>query len=469
MSLAAVLRRAGHAVKIHVREEHLMKLDFDWPAADALLRRTIEDYRPDMVGLSAVTPGLPEAQTIAAWAKEICGRQTITIVGGPHPSALPEQTLEECPDIDAAAVGEGESAIVTVAESGLREGIAGLAMRLDGRIVPPLPPRPVVADLDSLPETPYDLLDMDFYTQRSRFLIRWLDVRATNIRTSRGCTHACGFCGGHLVAGVGVRTHSLDRVMAQVRLACEKFGVEAVHFEDDTLGAQPERLMELCERLRQGGLAERLKWDCCLRVDQADARLLAAMKSAGCVQVEYGFESGSDASLGALGKATSAELNRRAVELTRQARLRVFADIMVALPGQTQADFQATERFLRWGRPEVVSAVRLAPLPGTAVYNRLPEALRRALRWEDLAYFDLPEVKLNLTAMSDERLARLWRRFSRYYVRPVTLKGLLRDCCEGDVEGRRRLGRRWRSFCLRHPLRAISLSRKKGTDSFFAV
>ena len=93
------------------------------------------------------------------------------------------------------------------------------------------------------------------------------------------------------------------------------------------------------------------------------------MKAAGCIQIEYGFESGSTESLRRLGKQTDIELNRRAVELTRRAGLRIFADIMVGLPGETVADFEATVKFLRWARPEIISAARLCPLPGTPIYK----------------------------------------------------------------------------------------------------
>ena len=464
LSLASALRRSGHDVALHVREEHLMKRRFDWAAADADLRQAIVDFRPEMVGLSTVTAAMAETQTIAALAKELCGPATIAAAGGPHPSAMPERTLVDCPALDAAAVGEGERTIVELADHGVRTGVPGLAVRIDGQIVPPASAAEPIADLDSLGDVPYDLLDMAFYTQRNRYLIRWMDLAATNVRTSRGCTNRCRFCGGHLVAGLGVRTHSLERVIAQIERLAGAWPIEGIHFEDDTLGADRDRLMRLCEMLRSRGLASRLKWDGCLRVDQADAELLRAMRSAGCVQVEYGLESGSDESLRGLGKGVTSEQNRRAVAMTREAGLRVFADIMVGLPGQTREDFRRTVKFVLQTKPEVVSAVRLYPLPGTAVYEQLPESVRASLRWEDFTYFDLPTAPFNLTAMSDKEFAEEWRQFSRYVLRPMYFWQLLRDSRPDDVEGRKRLRRRLVSFCIRHPLRAAAVFRKEKRD-----
>lgn len=436
-----------------------MKLRFDWPAAGALLRQTIADFRPDLVGLSTVTAAMAETRGIAALAKELCGPQTIIVAGGPHPSALPARTLEDCPTLDAAAVGEGERTLVELADHGLRAGIPGLAIRMDGRILPSAAPAEPIHDLDSLPEPPYDLLDMAFYTRHSRYLIRWLDIAATNVRTSRGCTNRCRFCGGHLVGGVGVRTHSLERVVDQVERLVGQWALEGIHFEDDTIGADRDRLLRLCEMLRRRGLDKRVKWDCCLRVDQADAELLRAMRAAGCIQVEYGFEAGSDESLRGLGKGATVEQNRQAVERTREAGLRVFADIMVGLPGQTREDFRKTVQFLRWVRPEVISAVRLYPLPGTAVFDQLPESVRASLRWEDFAYFDLPEVPFNLTAMTDAEFAAAWREFSRYTLRPMYWRQMLRDSRPDDIDGRKLLRRKLVSFAMRHPLRAMRVGR----------
>ncbi len=452
-SIAAALLRDGHDVRVHIREEQLMKDNFNWAAADGRLKAILRDFRPGMVGLSVCSPSVAQTQAIAQWAKEAGGR-TLTVAGGPHPTALPEHTLADCPAVDVVAVGEGEKTMLELAKGRVDESVAGIAFRRDGRIVRTAP-RPVIADLDSIPPTPYELFDMAFYTAPSRYMVRWLDLKATNLRTSRGCTNRCRFCAGHVVAGVGMRLHSIDRVLGEFERAVGRLGVEAVLFEDDTFGADPARIMEICRRLRQGGLARKAKWACCLRVDQAAPELLAEMKSAGCIQVEYGFESGSDASLKRLGKAATAELNRRAVELTRRAGLRIFADIMVGLPGETEADFQATVDFLRWARPEVISATRLYPLPGTPIFDELDPKVRDAIDWGTYAYLDMPGFGINLTAMTDGRFDELYRRFRRYFTGPATTRAFLRDSTRASQQERHALRRKLRRFIIRHPIRAL--------------
>jgi anaerobic magnesium-protoporphyrin IX monomethyl ester cyclase len=457
-SVAAALVRAGHAVAVHVREAVLEKNGFDWDAADRQFRALLQEFRPEIVGLSLTTPCVPEGGQLAALVKELCGRHVLVAAGGPHPTALPEQLLEECPSIDVSVVGEGEQTMAELAEKGPGPAVAGIVYR-DGDGLVRTPPRPRVHDLDSLGPPPYDLFDMDYFTSRSRWLVRYLPLRATNIRTSRGCTHRCRFCAGHLVGGLGVRFHSIPYVIDQVRGAVDRWNLEAIHFEDDTLGADRGRLLELCEALRQTGMARRIRWDGCLRVDQADPEILASMKAAGCIQVEYGFESGSDDSLRRLGKRSTNEANRRAVRLTREAGLRIFADIMVGLPGETEKDLDATVRFIRWARPEILSATRLHPLPGTPIFDALPPEVRRRLPWGAYAYFDDFGPGLNLTTLTDERYEAWYRRFRKYLSRPQATWAVLRDTPADWRDVRRHLRGSLRRFALRHPIHAARLPR----------
>ena len=454
--LARAMIRAGHDVRIHVREEHLIKNGFDRAADDSYLRSLLADFHPDMVGFSVLSPMVQDTAAISQWAKDICGQDTITVAGGVHPTALPEWMLSDCPAVDVAVLGEGEQTLVELAETGIREDIAGLVYR-DGDGFTHTPPRSREQDLDSLGPPAYELLDMDFYTKPSSWLVRWLTLSATNIRSSRGCTNRCRFCAGHLVAGVGVRFHSIDYVIDQVHHAVDHLGVKAVTFEDDTFGADRDRLIEICTRLQQEGLARRIVWDCCLRVDQADGELLGIMKKSGCIQIEYGFEAGSDEALKRLGKNTTSEMNRRAVRLTREAGLRIFADIMFGLPGETLQQFKATVAFIRWAKPEVLSATRLCPLPGTPIFDGLPESQRGDIDWGRWTYLGSAGPKFNLTAMPEQQFEEMWRKFDKYLLRPQVTWALLRDSASNERPRRRKLRRKLLKFVLQHPIQAARL------------
>jgi len=456
-SVAASLQAAGHDVRVHMREEQLRKRGFDWAAADAALRDELASFRPGLVGLSALTPAIPETAQIARMAKDVCG-DVITVVGGAHPSALPERTLADCPAVDVVVVGEGERTVVELAAGGIGPEVAGIAYRENGA-VRRTPPRPPEQDLDSLPPIDYGLFDMDYYTAPHRWLLRYIPTAATNIRTSRGCPHRCRFCAGHVVSGTGVRFRSPQHVAERVQTVVDRFGLQGIRFEDDTLGADPERLIELCDELRRRGLHERVRWEGCLRVDQAEPGLLAAMKSGGCLQVEYGFESGSDEELRRLGKNATVEQNRRAVRLTREAGMRIYANIMIGMPGETPHDVRETLRFLRWAAPEVISPSMLRPLPGTPIFNELPADVRESMDWARYEERQPWEFVVNLTAMSDEQLTRVARRFFRYFMRPWLWKQLLRDTPADDAAERARFSKPLRRFLRQHPIHYLRLPR----------
>ncbi|MBN2133632.1 MAG: radical SAM protein [Sedimentisphaerales bacterium] len=453
---ATLLRRAGHEVRILQREEQLIKRRFDWEEAEAQLRALLEEFRPDMVAQSVATPAMPEAAQIARWAKEIVGLQAINILAGTHPSGVSERTLAESPETDAVALGEYEQTLCDVADRGLEVDVPGLMLRRGGELIR-TPARTAATDPDVLGPPAYDLLDMDFHAAPNPWTIRYLNLSSINVRTSRGCPNRCTFCAEHLVNDVGVRFHSLDYVMDQVRYAADHLGVQAVYFEDDTLATDRERLLTLCESLRREGLHERLRWNCLMRVDQADAEVLAAMKAAGCIQIEYGFESGSDASLRGLAKNTTVEQNRRAVRLTREAGIRIFADIIVGLPGETRADFAGTMKFLQWARPEILSAGRLLPMPGTRLYRSLDESVRATLDWGGFSYTPQPGFRINFTPMKDDLFERLYDDFYKYIVKPHNARALLRDRGLTDEASRDGFHRYLRRFARRHPLRVLRL------------
>ena len=112
--------------------------------------------------------------------------------------------------------------------------------------------RPPLVDLDLLPPPAWDLCDMDFAVARNRWMIRWMPLRAINLRTSRGCPNACAFCAAPVSSGSGVRLHSVSYIMDLIGRAIRDHAVEAVWFEDETFAADEERLLQLCQACSSG-------------------------------------------------------------------------------------------------------------------------------------------------------------------------------------------------------------------------
>ena len=454
--LAGELQRAGHVVQVELREATLEKNGGDLAAADTAFLETLRTFRPGLIGFSATSPLIPEANRLATVARETLGEDVLLLLGGPHATALGEQCLLECAAFDAACIGEGEQTIVEVASGGLSREVAGLVLRKGDELVR-TPPSAFQREPDQIAPPAWDLFDMDYHTTANPWMVRWLNLRTINLRTSRGCPNVCTFCAGHLTAGPGVRYHSIDYVAEQIQRAIDDWKIEAIIFEDETIGSNEAHLLALCDRFCREGWNKKVKWAACLRVDQARPDLLAAMKNAGCIQIEYGFESGSDAMLQVLSKNSSREQNLAAVALTREAGLRIFANVLFGLPGETKEDVQKTLQFIRETRCEVVSPAVLNPYPGTPIYTHLADDMKASIRWDDYAYADRPGFEINLTAMDDQEFFELYNRTQKYFLSPLIARQILRDAGGATTAYTPALKKRARRFAWHHPLQAARL------------
>lgn len=452
---AALLRQHGHQVHLEQREISLLQEKFDWTKADARFEALLLKFLPELVVFFTPTASADEAFRLADITRSFLGSSANILLCGPHATALPEQTLADCPVLDAVMVGEWEWTLLEAAERGLTPGIAGLRC-------PTAPqkgwiPRPTCTELDSLPMPAWDLCDMAYITNRHRWLIRWLPLRTINLRTSRGCPNACSFCAAPLTAGAGVRFHSVEYVTEMLARALQSYPVEAVLFEDETFAADESRLRQLCETIQTRGWHRRLQWACCLRTDQARPDLLRTMKAAGCIQVEYGFETASNTLLQAIGKNTTVEQNLAAARHTREAGLRIYANIMFGLPGETVLDMRNTLNFIRAIRPEVISASAMAPFPGTALFRDLSEAQKKRLQWGAYTYLDQFRSSFNPTAMSDAQWRSKYLQVQKHFIKPLILRQILRDAENESSANIQHWRKRWRRFCRRHPLKAWRL------------
>jgi anaerobic magnesium-protoporphyrin IX monomethyl ester cyclase len=457
--LAAVLRVRGHQVRLEHREARLMRGSFDWAQADAEFVEGLRLQTPDLVVFQAPTAAIEEVGRLADLVRATLGNAPLVLLCGPHATALPAGTLMEIPALSAMVLGEGEATVGEIADGMPLAGLSGLVCRATSGEGIGSGTRPPETDLDLLPQPAWDLCDMEFAVARNRWMIRWMPLRAINLRTSRGCPNACAFCAAPVSSGSGVRLHSVSYIMDLIGRAIRDHAVEAVWFEDETFAADEERLLRLCQALQRQGWEKRLKWACCLRADQAHPELLSAMKSAGCIQVEYGFESASDRLLQAVGKNASVAQNLEAARLTHAAGLRLFANMMFGLPGETARDMEQNLKFIRTVRPEVLSVAIMTPMPGTPLFSELEQSRLAQLRWGDFAYLDQPRPGFQFSALSDDRFFRRYRRVQKRFVKPLVLRQILRDAGNEDSPEVRKWRAAWRRFVRCHPLSALRLPR----------
>lgn len=409
--LAAAARLDGHEVLI--ADAIARQLD-----SEALTREVV-DFRPDLVGITATTIAIG---TAARWSEGLRRQlpKVPIVVGGPHPTAVPEETLRRFPVFDAAAVGEGEATLRELLRDGLVESVAGLVFRRGGELVR-TPARGFLADLDTLPAPAFDLLP-GFPRAYRPPAHTFVQLPAATLVTSRGCPKRCTFC-DRSVFGNRFRAHSAAYVLKLIGELCDRYGVRELIFYDDTFMVDPRRVEAICRGLLDAG--RRLSWSCFGRVDFVNPDLLKLMRRAGCWQIGYGIESGHPEILKKMDKGADLETMKRALTWTRAAGIQSKGFFIIGNAGETEATIEATIRFALDSDLDDFQITNLTPFPGSAIYATAAREGAFEPDWEKMNMLKITFVPTGLTAELLERKQR--EAYRRFYLRPsVILRNLLR-------------------------------------------
>ena len=414
--IAANLRENGHTVRVIDRESLRRKLG-NIDKANTATKEILDKEKPELIGISATTPLINDSYLVAGIAKKSVPGSLIAI-GGNHVTSLPEETLNECKDIDVVVIGEGEFTFLDLANKRRLEEIKGIAYRHDGNISFN-ENRECLENLDLLPHPARALFDTDYYMQTNPDVIRGVELKGTHVFTARGCPYSCAFCAGSRVFGKKVRYHSIGYVIKELDDVITKYGVEGVYFVEDMFAFDKERAISLCNRMIDEGLHKKIRWVAELRADVASLDLLKLMKKAGCIQVEYGFESGSQRMLNLMKKGTTVEKNIRAATLTKEAGLRLLASVIVGYPGDTKEDFNKTADFLKEIKPDFIGWNKYAPLPGSEIFEKLKRERKIHGNWEEINIGIKNTRKFNFTDMDIEEFMNMFEHVQHTLVEPT--------------------------------------------------
>ena len=394
---------------------HLAKHGVEVRIADQLAGQPIEEeigtWQPDLVGITATTPLANDAYRIAAYCRAMGIR---TVMGGVHASVLPEEALQH---VDVVVQGEGEAALLQIVRDDIAQGVVTA---------------PYIPSIDDIPPPSRHLMQMDFYCRTTeRTPGTYLHFvppgkRVAALLTSRGCPYRCIFC-HNTWRDAPYRFNSARRVVEEIEDVARTYGVECIFFIEDNFFAHKPRLREICELLGQKQLS--VTWGCNARVNDVDRELLELVKSVGCRQVTFGFESGSQRILDVLKKGTTVEANRRAVELCNAVGLIPQGTIMIGNPTETVADIRSTQRFIRESDIESVGVCIATPYPGTELYEIMDrEGLILSKDWSRYVMFDdqLPVWRTRYFGPAD--LVRLHGKVIRgFYFTPRFIARNFRD------------------------------------------
>ncbi len=448
MYLAARLRRerVDHEVRIHdlrTRDENYDEL-----------RDVVNSYRPDLVGLSAITV---EASSMARAAAAIraSGFDGPVIAGGPHPTAFPEESLA-CADMDLLVLEEGEETFAELVREWSRGGdlhrVPGVAFR-NGAGIGRSPARPFIRDLDSIPLPAWDLVDVGEYSQfKSMSGIR-SRPRFANLLTSRACPYNCTYCLS--IFGKKFRPRSPENVLEEVRLLVDRHDVGYIEIIDDVFNHQLDRAKRIFDLIQAEGLPVDVAFPNGLRCDTLDREFLEKLACFDHALICVPVESASPRIQRMIRK--NLDLAKVSWTIDTCADLGIYTRgyFMLGFPGETEAELKATVDFAVRSRLHAAFFFVVVPFKGTELYDTYAKELgQRGYRHEDHDYFRGP---MNLSAVSDEtlfqiqkwayvrmaaspsRIARVFRDFpNRRFVWPAVKTGieLFRGAGKGHKPGR---------------------------------
>lgn len=369
-SIAAVLETKGVEVDI---------IDMAAPGQATGDKDKLRLSGTDVVGISAtLTPRFPQAIAISRAIKK-ADKDIPIVLGGNHATFMHKEILQNYSSVDFIVLYEGEYSFLKLVEAlEGRKSLAkmrGIAYRSKNGKVIVTPKAEKVKDLDALPMPARHLLPMELYK-------KWRETG--NIVSSRGCPYRCTFCSTSAFFGHEVRLNSIERVLQEIEYLVEKHHLKQISFSDDLFTFSRARVNALCDMIIEKNLD--IKWACFSRVDYVDATLLHKMQKAGCQQILYGVESGSQRILDLCKKHQTVERARKAIELTKEEGIAVCASIILGLPGENHQTVQKTLDFILETKPPDISLHLLVPYPGTRIWEE-PEKFGIRILGQEWQYY----------------------------------------------------------------------------------
>jgi radical SAM superfamily enzyme YgiQ (UPF0313 family) len=386
--VAAVLKENNYEVEI-----------LNWHAIHKTpekIEEVLTEKNPDVIGFSILHANRWGGIEIAQIAKQLNPEMKI-VFGGIGASLLWEHLLGHFPDIDFVVIGEGEYTFLNLikwmgaGDEKLLKNVKGIAFRENGKIVK-TEKADLQPDLDKLP------IPAKYFVYQ-------------HLSSTRGCAWNCTFCGSPEFWGHKIRFRSSENFVEELERLYQK-GIRFFYISDDTFTTNKKRVIEICKRIIEKNL--KITWFAISRVDHVDDEMLYWMRKAGCIQISYGVESGSEKIRTVLNKKINTKQIKKAFSLTVQYGMLSRAYFIYGSPGETWDTIQESLDLIHDIKPLSMVVYILDIFPGTPLYADLQERSHMTddvwlNKIEGIMYFETDP------AMSDELILAFGKKLRTEY------------------------------------------------------
>lgn len=358
MQLASWLEKFGHSVQLH---------DCLGPYAPPGIEANAEIVlatEPEMVGFSATTSGFMDAVDMALTIKT--RRPDIRIAfGNVHVSSLGAPILEHFPEIDYLVMGEGEGALLDLADGRPLDQIGNLIWRDPDGKIRINPRRDRIKDLDELPFPAYEKL-AGFPHAYHLPLFAYEKRHGATMITSRGCPYTCSFCDRTVFERL-YKTNSAQYTYDHMKYLRDRFGVYHINMYDDLFTAKRQRVLDLCDLLIENPLG--VQFNCAIRTGHTSDEMLRKLKQAGALMVSMGIESADPGMMERHKAGVTLDAVRDTVRQIHAAGLRAKGLFIFGMPGETPETVRTTSDFILSLELDEMNMTKFSPLHGAPIWD----------------------------------------------------------------------------------------------------
>jgi len=443
--IAGFLRKRGYSVRI-------IDADAEFLTPEETAQR-IREFNPLLVGIFAHTIRMMHASETLKILNNTAP-DIKTLLGGRHPSALPERTLREVPNevvqsdiasgsrssspwatsfgkkVDFVCVGEAFyplAQLLDILKSGKKVEdykINGIWYLKNGKVISN-PPAPLFKNLDDLPFIACDLLPMDKYKAHNWHCFDNLEKRQpyASVYTSIGCPFRCSYCCVNTVyGGSGIRYRSPEKVIEEIDYLVKNYNVRNIRFVDDIFSLRPERVNRICDLIIQRGYDLNI-W-VYARVDTVNEPMLKKMKQAGINWVCFGIEAGHEKVREGVYKRIAPDKIRQGIKMTQDAGIYINANFIFGLPDDNIETMQETLDMAKEFNFEYVNLYVAMGWPGSKLYEESVRAgVRLPQNWSGYAQLSEDTLPLPTKYLSAEEVLRFRdNAFVEYFSNPRYLE-----------------------------------------------
>jgi radical SAM superfamily enzyme YgiQ (UPF0313 family) len=382
------------------------------------LANKIESFKPDMVGITTLTPSAPVVQRMCQIIRDKA-KDTKIILGGIHASLFFEDFLNNGL-ADIIVHGEAEETIVETVDYLLNKkhlnDIKGISFRENGKNISTQNREPPV-NLDDFPFPAWHLFPYKEYG-----MLPFADIAkpTLSISGSRGCPYRCTYCSLDYM-GKFYRKRSPESIADEFEYLYKNFNVRQIGFIDPIFPFDEEHTTLLCEELIRRGINKKVVWISETRPDRLNQKLLNLMYRAGARRLLFGIESGSQRVLNSINKRLDLNLTKEVIKIAHKEKIHIVGLFMIGLPDETEEEIETTIKFAIESDVDFAKFAITVPFPGSQLYDDLvAKGKINRKDWENFTTFN-PDPKTMVTStdtISAERLLRLQKIATRrFYLR----------------------------------------------------